>query len=412
MSNSSITRNKTLSSSFIYKENALVFFLSAVAIIFLYAKMAAFNRYAITIGGIFCPIAFILSLRRFLLNPFVIMSSAFFIIWPLIVMVGCTVFQSSLTPEFNQFIASYSLWAISVLLISMAFLTRKPMGFSETFVINIIILFFATLQWLGTSIFNTYIGYDIVQPLLGSDLFNSYLNIEDIDKARAIGTYYEPSMCGRVIGTLCLIDVIRTKKVARNLLIVLIGLAATKSLGLIILVAVLGVVLLGRNVKELVSLVLAGLVLFSIQGALVSQRLVTQAGDQYSSTYRRIIAPIETLGFAAIHYPLGIPIGSAELLAERTGYAVETGESKITNGTYEFITYFGLLGILVLASVLFSSFTLVAYGEREYAACILYIGMSTALSGSFLSIESSLLTYFFISSCISAREIRKTRNDV
>ena len=276
----------------------------------------------------------------------------------------------------------------------------------------IIILFFATLQWLGTSIFNTYIGYDIVQPLLGSDLFNSYLNIEDIDKARAIGTYYEPSMCGRVIGTLCLIDVIRTKKVARNLLIVLIGLAATKSLGLIILVAVLGVVLLGRNVKELVSLVLAGLVLFSIQGALVSQRLVTQAGDQYSSTYRRIIAPIETLGFAAIHYPLGIPIGSAELLAERTGYAVETGESKITNGTYEFITYFGLLGILVLASVLFSSFTLVAYGEREYAACILYIGMSTALSGSFLSIESSLLTYFFISSCISAREIRKTRNDV
>ncbi|WP_240369626.1 hypothetical protein, partial [Campylobacter coli] len=70
-----------------------------------------------------------------------------------------------------------------------------------------------------------------------------------------------------------------------------------------ILVAVLGVVLLGRNVKELVSLVLAGLVLFSIQGALVSQRLVTQAGDQYSSTYRRIIAPIETLGFAAIHYP-------------------------------------------------------------------------------------------------------------
>ncbi|MCB8835314.1 hypothetical protein LJD42_27600, partial [Escherichia coli] len=82
----------------------------------------------------------------------------------------------------------------------------------------------------------------------------------------------------------------------------------------------------------------------------------------------------------------------AELLAERTGYAVETGESKITNGTYEFITYFGLLGILVLASVLFSSFTLVAYGEREYAACILYIGMSTALSGSFLSIESSLLT--------------------
>ncbi|WP_125471606.1 MULTISPECIES: hypothetical protein [unclassified Sphingomonas] len=412
MSNSSITRNKTLSSSFIYKENALVFFLSAVAIIFLYAKVAAFNRYAITIGGIFCPIAFILSLRRFLLNPFVIMSSAFFIIWPLIVMVGCTVFQSSLTPEFNQFIASYSLWAISVLLISMAFLTRKPMGFSETFVINIIILFFATLQWLGTSIFNTYIGYDIVQPLLGSDLFNSYLNIEDIDKARAIGTYYEPSMCGRVIGTLCLIDVIRTKKVARNLLIVLIGLAATKSLGLIILVAVLGVVLLGRNVKELVSLVLAGLVLFSIQGALVSQRLVTQAGDQYSSTYRRIIAPIETLGFAAIHYPLGIPIGSAELLAERTGYAVETGESKITNGTYEFITYFGLLGILVLASVLFSSFTLVAYGEREYAACILYIGMSTALSGSFLSIESSLLTYFFISSCISAREIRKTRNDV
>ena len=120
---------------FIYKENALVFFLSAVAIIFLYAKVAAFNRYAITIGGIFCPIAFILSLRRFLLNPFVIMSSAFFIIWPLIVMVGCTVFQSSLTPEFNQFIASYSLWAISVLLISMAFLTRKPMGFSETFVI-------------------------------------------------------------------------------------------------------------------------------------------------------------------------------------------------------------------------------------------------------------------------------------
>lgn len=403
-----LVRGKTLPQFFMYKEYWFFSVLSSIAVVLLYAKVGSFSNYSVTIGGIFCPIATILSLRRFAVNSFVITVSAFFILWPLIVMVGCTILQAALTPEFNQFLASYSLWAISVLLISIAFLTRKPMGFSSVFIINVIILAIAVIQWIGTSVFHTYIGYNIVQPLLGADLFNSYLNIEDMDQARAIGTYYEPSMCGRVIGTLCLIDIIATRKVVRNLIIILVGLAATKSLGLIILVAVLGVVLIGRNLRELVTLTLAGLVLFSIQGALVSQRLVTQASDQYSSTYRRIIAPLETIGFAVVHYPVGIPIGSADLLAEKTGYAAETGEYKITNGTYEFITYFGILGIFLLGSVLIISFSMVAYGEREYAACGIYIAMSTALSGSFLSIESSLLTYFFVSSCISSRSLRRT----
>ncbi|GAB7555801.1 hypothetical protein NRB_53230 [Novosphingobium sp. 11B] len=130
------------------------------------------------------------------------------------------------------------------------------------------------------------------------------------------------------------------------------------------------------------------------------------------SNYRRVIAPIKILEWQMLNYPLGIPIGGAAKLALKTGYYQETKESKVTNGIYEFIFYFGFIGVAALVFSIIAAAIYFLNGNRELSCAVIYIILSTGLSGSFLSIESTLITFYFVVACrvASQRPQRTSRN--
>jgi hypothetical protein len=62
-----------------------------------------------------------------------------------------------------------------------------------------------------------------------------------------------------------------------------------------------------------------------------------------------------------------------------------------------------VIGVAGLAAGLVAVGALALSGRRELAAALFYLLLSTALSGSFLAIESSLLTYYFVVACLAAQ---------
>ncbi|MDB5718454.1 MAG: hypothetical protein JWM38_1881 [Sphingomonas bacterium] len=380
---------------------------AALSVLFLYGYIASIGAYAVTVGGIFCGIVALASLRRIKLNAVALYLFVAFLILPLLVGFFAIILHAELAPPSSQFLQSFGLWVVSLSLVVLGFLSTRPVLVAAPFLINVVIVVIACLQVIGVRVFNTYIGFELVQPLIGFDIFKSYLNIFNNAEARAIGTYYEASMCGRVIVTLAVIDYMINRKLARNVALILIGLVTTQSLGLLALAAVLGAVIVGVSARELVLIVVASTLAVPAGQIFLSQRFTAQSFQSSdSSNYRRVVAPINTMGYSLAHYPLGLPIGAEENLAIETGYFQDTGEVKITNGLYQFIMLFGLLGILSLAYALILLFGFQIGGEREYAAIVIYVLLSTAASGSPLLIESSLLIYYFVVACRYGRARR------
>lgn len=373
---------------------ALATVLSSVAVIFLYASIVIVGSYNLTIGTLAAFVVIILSFRSISFRPLPIMLCIFFLFWPLIVMSTATTVDAQLTPTVNRFFASYALWATSVVIITLAFVTRKPLQINLVFGCLIFLLILMLVQFVGAKVFHSRVGFNIVAPLFGFDIFHSYLGLNRLDGVRAIGTYYEPSMCGRVVGTLCFVDYLKNKRAVRPLVLGGVAILLTQSLGLLVLMVVMGVILMARNARGVLAICVAAVLVSALAMPFLEKRLSGQ--ENAGSTHTRILAPIAAVDWAIESYPVGAPIGSAEMLARKTGYFAETGEIKITNGVYEFLTYFGFLSLIAILAIVFFIFYLFSVGRREEAAGLSYLLLSTALSGSFLSVESSLLTYFFI----------------
>jgi hypothetical protein len=126
-----------------------------------------------------------------------------------------------------------------------------------------------------------------------------------------------------------------------------------------------------------------------------------------TSTYVRLVLPLEPLGELLRDYPLGLPIGSNAKFVENTlakNYGLE--ETKITNGLYELVMYFGVIALIGIVLALWYMVRAAMRKETTNALIIAYLLLSTAVSSSYLSIESSLLTYFFIA---ALRSIEKSR---
>jgi len=378
-----------------------------ISFVGLYIRLFSLGRYYVTAGGICAGIVFLLSVRKISVRPAPILIGAAFIIFPLIIFALSAYFRIYILPTGEQFLASYSLWFVSIVLICLAFTSRTPISGEYAYYANIIIIFISAVQVLCAALLHKYIGYDLVRPLTGVDVDRGYVQISLDFSARAIGLVYEPSMCGRVIGTLCFIDLMYSGKMTRNLVLAVLGILLTKSLGLLVLIVALGVILFARSVRGLSILGICLAIVSVSEGAIITARLKSPgSGRQTSSVYRRTIAPINTLEFSLQNYSFGIPIGSNEIISELSGYADLTGEEKITNGIYEFLMYFGVFGFVAILFFVASSIKQFLVGEREISAAILYLTLSTALSGSFLAIESSLLTYFFIVACLAGRARR------
>lgn len=380
---------------------------TSLSVVLLYAVLFSVGRYPLTVGGLLCAAAIILAMRRCSAQPIPLLIGGLMLVWPFIVVAISHYVEATLTPDAGRFIASYALWAVSVITITFAAITWTPLRLGLGTLAITVIMMLMLWQGIGARIFGSAAGYHFVAPLFAFDIFDSYLGLKYLASARAIGSFYEPSMCARVIGTLCFIDVLLRRRLARNVVVLGVTLVLTQSLGLVVLMGSLGLILLGRSAKELFALTLASALLSLFAASSIADRISSpDTGESSRSVYVRTQAPLDTVNWALKNYTLGMPIGAAEALTEHTGYAAATGEKKITNGIYEFITYFGILGIGAIAAALIYVVFAVITGERERASAMMYLILSTALSGSFLSIESSLLTYLFIVAARDARRIR------
>jgi hypothetical protein len=382
---------------------------ASMAVIFLYVVIIPIGSFNLTIGSVLCGLFVfyrIINIRSIDAN---IVIAGFFIIYPAVVMLAFELTNSPLAPDGPQFFRSYSLWVVSVLAISLSFSKKRIVVPRGIFTLILLILALMAAQTFGKS-FGTSIGYDIIIPLLRIDASKSYLDLANT--TRAIGFYYEPSMCGRVLTTLCFIDYSLSGKTLRNLAVWVACLLLTQSIGVIILGAVLSLVLIARSTRGILVLIIFSVFATVLAMPFVASRMERESQNtDESSSYRRTQAPLETIKFSIASYPAGVPIGSAETLAHLTGYDKKTGEIKITNGTYEFATYFGVISFIIIGVLIYLSIYYISIGNRERAAAIIYIMISTALSGSYLSIESSLLTGLFIGGMMVSEQ-RKREIDI
>ncbi|GAA4779279.1 hypothetical protein GCM10023219_28920 [Stakelama sediminis] len=382
--------------------------LGFLSLVGLYARLFDVSNYHVTIGGLCAASTLILALRRMTFRIMPLMLALIALIVPVAIYAVSSALRVTILPPSSQFAASYALWVVSVLLLATAFLTRSALPTNAAFAANVVIVSICAFQIIAAGIFHKLIGFELVKPITGVGLGESYVHVSASLAARAIGLVYEPSMCGRIIGTLCFIDLIRTQKVFRNMVLAVLGMLLTKSLGLLVLIVVIGTILFARSLRQFLILSIGLGIVVVVMGTTISQRIETAAtAGSASSVDRRTMAPLTTVKYAISNYPLGIPIGANETISRKTGYFALTGESHITNGIYEFIMYFGVFGIAACLMLIFYSGILFIRGERELSAAIMYLFLSTALSGSFLSIESSLLTFLFITTCLAVRRYRK-----
>jgi hypothetical protein len=385
-------------------QGPLLGWLGAVGGLGLYVRLVPVGSYSITIGGLAAALVLLVSLREVRLSLLPLTTAAVLLVWPLLVFQGAALLDTELLPPTSDFFQSYALWAGSVVLITLAFVSERPVQLPGAFALSLVVLAAAGVQWLLAGLAGSLAGFEAVAPLLGIDLAHGYLRMEPGWGVRAIGLYYEPSMCGRVLGTLAFIDFLQNRRPGRTVAVLLAAVLLTKSLALLVLAAAIGLLLLGRSAREGIALAALGLLVFALQGTAIEQRLRNDSRVQAeSSSYRRTVTPLAPLTRTIADNPLGVPVGANELVAQATGYAARTGEPKITNGVYEFLLYFSVIGVAGLAAGLVAVGALALSGRREMAAALLYLLLSTALSGSFLAIESSLLTYYFVVACLAGQ---------
>lgn len=377
-----------------------------VSLFCLYFVVASVGSYNLTVGTLCAAVVMLFSMRKLVLPTWPVALLAILLLWPIGIYTGADAMRAELAMPFADFFQSYALWAVSAVLVMLSVTTRSPVFPRKAFPLLVVLLAISAIQVVLAGL-GSRAGYEMLQPFLRIDVNSGYQTQTLTFNARALATYYEPSMAGRVIGTLAFIDLIVNRKVTRVVIALLLGALLTKSLGLIVMIGAMSAILFGRSARELVGLGLAGLVLFAAMGDLIQQRI--SQDDVNSSTFRRTEAPLTAMSYGFANYPAGIPIGSMEVFTEMTRYTELTGEPKITNGAYEFMLYLGIAGIAAVFGALFGVVLLVTRGERELACALLYAVMATALSGSFLSIESSLLIYYMTVSCIFARTRRLSR---
>lgn len=393
------------------RSGAVGFWIGTIAVLCLYFKVVTIGTYTVTVGSVLSIFLLIYSLRLMVLSPFVMGSLGFVVLWPVTVEAFSTLMGATLDPGVPEFLQSYGLWLVSMLVVTMSVVTRSPMILRNAFWLGVIILGVAAIQVLLAT-FGSAAGYTPVASAMGIDYYSSYARPVMNSSARAWGLYYEPSMCGRVVMTLAFIDFLLTRKLLRNAIMLVVALVLTKSLGLAVVAFMLGSCLFSTSFRQVLIFTLGSLVAAALVGSVLEARLSKGRANETTSTERRTILPARSVMWGFKNYPVGIPIGSMAQFASVTGYTAATGEAKITNGFYEAVSYFGLFAILIVLGAAAAALRFMLVGERELAIVILNLLTATAQSGSFLSIESSLLIYFFTVAALYSRRRRRLAGEV
>ena len=226
-----------------------------LVLILLYFPVAEIGDYPLTLGGV---AALIIAVSRF---PYartdVVLSTSALLVLPLLI-VGIHIATNSIwTLALEEFTGTFLLWCVSCTLIvgGLCHDGRSPAIPALTILTVLSALGFA--QFVLARMFGSVLGYEIVAPLISFDIFDSYLNVYATEFARAIGTYYEPSIFGRVIATLSSILLIQTKRIMLPAAFIVLNTVTTQSLGLLALGLIIFVVWYARFSAAWIPAVLA-----------------------------------------------------------------------------------------------------------------------------------------------------------
>lgn len=377
--------------------------------VFLYAKIVALGDYVVTIGGVMTGVIVAVNVyanRNELrwTRSLVVAIAAPIFIYTMHLLVG-----SNYAIDPGRFGLSFGLWTVSTIVIWCSFQRHTVVGNPNVLWSLVILGVLGAVQYFGETVFHTEFGYRLVEPFVNIDFRDSYVIGNEGTFNRAIGTYYEPSMFGRVSITLITMLFMKTRSLIQPLAFFALSLVTIRSLGMLALGG-LNISLLFREFPRRFIYMIAGLALcLTILPTFIVDRIQEADGDVGpSSTYIRLVLPLEPLGELLYEYPFGLPIGSNAKFVENTlakNYGLE--ETKITNGLYELVLYFGLVAVIGIVVSLYYMIRAASRKQTTTALIIAYLLLSTAVSSSYLSIESSLLTYFFIASMRSLGRSRQ-----
>ena len=375
-------------------------FIVVLSILFLYAPLYQLGTFYITVGdilsSIFLAAALKLNFPRFRGLKYLLIA----LVYPVLIYLQHIVFRLQYGIDLTRFFLSYSLWVVSMLLVWASFQQKQIFSAKWVYPTLIFLTILGAVQYFGLNYFHSWFGYNIVAPFLHVSIHGSYLGLDNAHRVRAIGMYYEPSMFGRVIATLMVICFFQKKSFFNLMFLLLLNIYTTRSLGLVVLGALsVFVYVYGSFSLKRYTILLAGLAVgFILFQGFVVGRIVNNGLAETNSTYIRVVLPLDALATIIPQYPLGVPIGSNEKVVENTIGAkyMYFGESKITNGFYEFLLYFGVTGFAIIFYMLALMGKYLRKEDRFKAMIIMYMLLSTVVSSSYLSIESSFLLYIFI----------------
>lgn len=378
-------------------------------VLLLFAPVVEIQGYYVTVGGLSGIALFAYGITRLTKDLVGIRWLLLALIWPLIIFS----FNNSPVDTYSvsslEFAKTYALWIVSTSLIWLGFQRNAPFVQWDQRPVLIILTALGCLQFFGINYFGTRIGYEIVDPLVSFELFDSYLQIGQASISRAIGTYYEPSMFGRVVVTLAAMLWLRRRNAFFPAIVVAITMITSRSFGFLLLSIIIFIIAYSRSAARIFIGIFISILVLYLMRDFVGERL-NFSGRGLSSTDIRLLLPLEPLSHVLLDNPGGLPFGANEVFTRVNLISSRFHEEKITNGVYELILYFGAIGISVLAYVIYVFSRKVIAGDVSDAMIAVFLLLSTVASSSFFSIESSLLLYLFIVSARTNRFARPPRH--
>lgn len=376
-------------------------------VLLLYARVGAIGTYPITVGNLFAATLIVLSLYvNFPLYRG--LRALMMAIYLPLLLYGIHLFsETRYAIELSRFLLSYSLWIVSITIVWCAFQKRAILNSPNPLWGLIALSTIAGAQYFGMTLFNWSMPFDIVAQFAIFDLYNSYVNIISSEGIRAIGTYYEPSMLGRVAVTLATMLMVHSGQFLLPGIMLIFCFIVSKSFSIVVLAGINYVIYYGSFSRKLLYLGLPLIAGILFLPKIIADRLyIGEGGVAENSTYSRVVLPLEALSSVLLQYPLGVPIGANETVTQNT-LSREYGfrEEKITNGLYEIILYFGVPAIFFVGYLFWWMLKCYIRGDRSNALIIAYLLLSTAASSSYLSLESSVLVYFFIVSMRASKNV-------
>jgi hypothetical protein len=378
-----------------------------IVILFMHFQFTKLAGFPLTIAPVFV-VWFFVTHYRLALKP---------ISWLMLVMLYLYPFVPALTgpnlPNLaGEFAKTYGLFVIHIGLLVMAF--SAPIKPSATSPRDLARIAFRLL--IITSVIDA--AQSLVATLTGSialyNLFGpfQYMYEQHTDTllhygswiARAQGLYLEPSFAAMVAITLSVICLLARYREGTTKLILVAALIFIGSRGgQLVALVIIGLDWLlrlghrwvvGLGIASLVLAVLSAPLLYqfaSALGVLVHIDLSDFSTAGTSEYFRMVMGPI-VLARTLPDYPLGLPFGSMEVIVGRiTGFPLE-----LPNNVYVLLYYFGIFGFLALlvlvALALFSLFRGNQQATRFYTLFI----ATLALSGSFLSPETTSLIFMLV----------------